>query len=1835
MDESFRSNFLLNECSHPMKRFVHDCRINKSMNRNLNTVLVFGRLLFMTLSLVGSFSIWTLSAQDCLETCECHPLSLGFEVEVADETGCAPFTTSLNHLLTDSAAVGYSFYWQVSGGDFTWTAGTSSASESPTIQFLESGVYQFELTAVDTAGFGCSGTSSVASFVVAGTPEVMISEVPELCAGEEGIVQVLVNPGNTALTAFAWGANETWDTLSVPAPLVQSFENSGFNEVVAWASNSCGTNADTVLVTVYPTPALSVSSSHSWYCLGSYVDFVADGDGVFTWSSNSELIQGGQPSDSTARYTVGSQVTGSVNTTVNHGGKQCYSSAGFNAYGFFVPSVSIAADEVACAGDPVDLQADIASYGWDTSVEWLVDGVPADTSWISTASSSTSTDFIWDGEDLPGFSTVEAVLAFDPYPEWLPNYGCTDTVAHVIEVVPLPSIEAPATWAGCDQLIEEDFPAVLPEGGWWTSVDGTVLDQWVPGAFGLGEHEVIYTYEDSYGCQSFDSILLQVETPVLVSAGADTALCGSTELATLEIAEEGGYWTGPGVTNGYMGVIDIAELAPGQFDLVYHLGEGSCATSDTVVWEILENPTAILSTEGSIACDGDTVWLEAFIGGGAVAASSDYVYAWSSQVEFDSSGSTFFIADASVSLETIELVVTDDAGCTDNAIAVVSPVSLPDAVAPVLEPTCNQNFDTALPSVDGQSGEWSGPGVSQGTNIFNPMEIGEGQIELVYTVTSALGCINSDTALMEVLAPPFISAGPSMSVCANAQSFEMVGFEPAGGTWAGGVGSVEGQGIFDPISSGVGMHALTYSLGEESCLVVDSMTIEVTALPILITSEAQVICAGDTAFGFVAVEGTSDYGSYSFTWDAPFTLGGDAPWELSSGPWSVPGPVSASVVVTDSLGCEVTAELQWDVQELPDIHLPPSWAVCANEGAVELPVVIPDNGVWSGTGVETGLFNSSDTAAGTHVLTYAVVDESGCENEATLPVEIVEPIDFDLGSKIHTCENQGLEYLPTPIDLIGFWEGPGLSPEAPDAVDLNLVSPGEYAYVFTHTGEVCTISSDIELEVHAKPEVSVISSNDVCPDSLLILEVAAVATDLPLQLEWSIDDVAVPGDTTVLSVLWPSAGTHSVLVNAIDDWGCFASLDWSVEVLEQAQVDVGSSLTVCNQAVPIDLSNYAASLEPGSWNYTGIGNAGNAIDSLHHLHPESLDPGSYEVLCEFVPVEGCSTLDTIALIVEVPYQVQAGSDTAVCASNDVIELAVVDGSVDVIWSTINAPITAVLNATMGLIDLSELGVGTHNFMVTAGTGSCVTSDTLIVDVIPAPELDFSGTASSGCVESELLLTVNAINADTVVWNWNDQSVYSDSLFFSATEAGTSEFEVFALDTELGCGSSAFWSVTVYDEPSFDIVSDVDEGCSPLHLTLSVEGFDEDSQWEWLLNGVQVSNEETFDSIFETSGTVSTAIIGLSSVDGNGCSGFTSKEIEVWPVTNSNISLQEEVVCGFPANVQAYSDSNEEVAVYWNVNDELVSMGDTASLPILSLGWHSVEAVITNAWGCSYTATDSIESLTLPSAFLSAEPMMGCGPLEVQLNLAYEAVQPTLSLLHQGSIAALSLEDSILVLDEPGAYQVMLHIIDDYGCENTVILDDSITVFPSPWVDFESNPYAGTFESPDPLNSTWSFDNLSDAGEALWDFGDGTLSTIWDGAHTYEHPGTYAVNVMVVNAYGCEGEASMEIAVEENLQVFVPNAFTPPSNGYSDGVNDGWRPEISAPELVDGYWLRLFNRNGQLIWESHDAEEYWIGQGGQESAFFGMNDTYVWVLQLESRAQRPAQRQWRGHVTLIR
>ena len=69
--------------------------------------------------------------------------------------------------------------------------------------------------------------------------------------------------------------------------------------------NACGSHADLEVTVI--RRRLLVSSSHSWYCLGSYVDFVAEGDGIHVGSNRNCSRR--PIGDLSARYTVGSQVS--------------------------------------------------------------------------------------------------------------------------------------------------------------------------------------------------------------------------------------------------------------------------------------------------------------------------------------------------------------------------------------------------------------------------------------------------------------------------------------------------------------------------------------------------------------------------------------------------------------------------------------------------------------------------------------------------------------------------------------------------------------------------------------------------------------------------------------------------------------------------------------------------------------------------------------------------------------------------------------------------------------------------------------------------------------------------------------------------------------------------------------------------------------------------------------------------------------------------------------------------------------------------------------------------------------------------------------------------------------------------------------------------------------------------------------------------------------------------------------------------------------------------------------------------------------------------------------
>jgi gliding motility-associated-like protein len=141
-------------------------------------------------------------------------------------------------------------------------------------------------------------------------------------------------------------------------------------------------------------------------------------------------------------------------------------------------------------------------------------------------------------------------------------------------------------------------------------------------------------------------------------------------------------------------------------------------------------------------------------------------------------------------------------------------------------------------------------------------------------------------------------------------------------------------------------------------------------------------------------------------------------------------------------------------------------------------------------------------------------------------------------------------------------------------------------------------------------------------------------------------------------------------------------------------------------------------------------------------------------------------------------------------------------------------------------------------------------------------------------------------------------------------------------------------------------------------------------------------------------------------------------------------------------------------------------------------------------------------------------------------------------------------------------------------------------------------------------------NWSPAGEILTDK-DGKLYT------RVLEPKTLTVDV--TDQYGCMDSASVTYTDIQQCCTFAyPNAFTP--NG--DGRNDGFRVITYGNMLA--YKLTIFNRWGQVVYDSNDPREYW--DGTRSGAICDMGTYYYYF---RGTCLTGHVEEYKGDVTLIR
>jgi len=127
-------------------------------------------------------------------------------------------------------------------------------------------------------------------------------------------------------------------------------------------------------------------------------------------------------------------------------------------------------------------------------------------------------------------------------------------------------------------------------------------------------------------------------------------------------------------------------------------------------------------------------------------------------------------------------------------------------------------------------------------------------------------------------------------------------------------------------------------------------------------------------------------------------------------------------------------------------------------------------------------------------------------------------------------------------------------------------------------------------------------------------------------------------------------------------------------------------------------------------------------------------------------------------------------------------------------------------------------------------------------------------------------------------------------------------------------------------------------------------------------------------------------------------------------------------------------------------------------------------------------------------------------------------------------------------------------------------------------------------------------------------------------HTIYNPGTYIVSFQ---ADGCIEYDTITVASQQCFcTVFLPNAFTP----NSDGLNDFFKPSIAPGCVPNQYNFRIFNRWGQLVYSSfNEFDKGWDGTYKGSKADIG---TYFYEVRFNTRyLDQPYVK--KGELTLVR
>lgn len=645
----------------------------------------------------------------------------------------------------------------------------------------------------------------------------------------------------------------------------------------------------------------------------------------------------------------------------------------------------------------------------------------------------------------------------------------------------------------------------------------------------------------------------------------------------------------------------------------------------------------------------------------------------------------------------------------------------------------------------------------------------------------------------------------------------------------------------------------------------------------------------------------------------------------------------------------------------------------------------------------------------------------------------------------------------------------------------------------------------------------------------------------------------------------------------------------------------------------------------------GVGVAGDVIGPY-------LCGGSYGDV--FVTVESTLPFTTVTLlntgcssgwVIACPStDANAGDDNAatVCGGIFVLEdLLSVDAELGGTWTETTG--SGEFDPGTTEFDAGTAGVGVYTFeyeVIGCGGISDVAVFTITVEVDGTAGDDNATVVCAGIVVLEDLLSGDAALGGT--WTETTGSGFFDPLT-TEFDAGTAGVGIYTFEYEIiGCGGVIdIATFTVNVGPGGSAGEDnTAEICNNPGFTLDLNtllvGADPDGDW------AETSASGSFDpvtGVFDASGLAGgdytftyTFPVELPCEDDIADFIIT---VNAAPIVTIASDPSPAVICLGETMTLTASGAGLGGVYTW----DHPMTNATPFTPGLGIDTYIVTAVDVN--GCIGIGNIDIEVEPLPNVAFEADILQGCDPLLVTFtNLTdLPGVSCTWSFGDGVSISDCGTVSHLYT--GIGEFDVTLHVNSSDICGATSTYSDYITVVKQPEAFF--SPITNPIDIED---TRVEFDNASLYADLFeWKFGDGTAySNEFEPTHTYPtNPNiTYEIRLVASNSIGCADTAYAQITIDDVITFFIPNVFTPDG----DDFNEVFKPIMTSGYDPYDYHMIIYNRWGEILFESFDAAYGW--NGTYRDGKLAPDGVYVWHIEFGDTIT-DKKHEYHGHVTILK